>query len=326
MGLSDTALQGHDPAAPPWPRVAVLGAGAVGCYFGAMLARAGAPVTLIGRAPHVHAIERDGLRLAGVQVHEQVRLAASADIAAASGAQWVLFCVKSPDTPVAARSLAPQLSSGAVVLSLQNGVDNVEHLRALLPQAVVVPAVVYVAAAMSGPGQLTHTGRGDLVIGASAQQPLPHAQLQNIADTLGLAGIPCRVSDNIDGELWAKLLLNCAYNAISAVGRAEYARIVAVDEVRELMGDAVSEVLAVAQASGVHLPAGDWLATAYRLAGTMPQATSSTAQDIARGKRTEIDHLNGFIAARGRALGVPTPINRAMHALVKLLERAGGPS
>ncbi|AHG93028.1 2-dehydropantoate 2-reductase (plasmid) [Gemmatirosa kalamazoonensis] len=297
----------------PWPRVGVLGAGAVGCYYGGMLARAGAPVVLVGRPAHVDVIAAEGLMLERGGVPERVRVAAATDDVAVLGAcDVVLVCVKTSDTEDAARALARHLRDGAVVLSLQNGVDNVDRMRAAAGIAAL-PVVVYVAAAMTGPGRVRHTGRGDLVIGES-----PRAR--DLAALFARADVPCRVSDNVIGELWAKLAMNCAYNAISALTRARYARITAYEGTRAVMRAAVTELVAVAQADGVRLPDVDLVDAALRLADGMPDATSSTAQDVARGKRTEIDALNGHVAARGAALGVPTPVNATLHALVKLLE------
>ena len=306
-----------------WPRVAVMGAGAVGCYYGGMLARAGASVTLIGRAAHVDAIAAHGLRFDGLAFQETINLTASTRTDALVDAELILFCVKSTDTAAVGRDIAPLVKSTALILALQNGVDN--------PQAIahevacpVIPAVVYVACNMGGPGHVRHTGRGDLVIGAmrgAAHAPTTD-QVMRLAATLERAGVPCRVSANVEGELWGKLLINCTYNAISALGRARYKRLVALEDTRALMRAVVLEVLAVAEASGVTMPASDWTEVALGLADSMPEATSSTAQDLARGKRTEIDHLNGFLARRGAALGIDTPVNRTLHALVKLAEDA----
>jgi 2-dehydropantoate 2-reductase len=304
--------------------VAVVGAGAVGCYYGGMLARAGAPVTLIGRPVHVAAIEHDGLLLETTHFTERVPIAASTEIAAARGAELVLFCVKSTDTEATAQALAPHLSPAAFVLSMQNGVDNLERLRAHV-RGPAFAAVVYVAAAMAGPGHVRHTGRGDLVIGAIGPMGRQEARttLERVAGWMRRAQVGCVVSDNVEGELWAKLLINCAYNAISALGRARYRRIGASPAALRVMEDAVREVIAVAQAAGVRLPEGDLVEAACGISQSMAEATSSTAQDIARGRRTEIDHLNGYVVRRGEELGVATPVNRTLHALVKLLEEAG---
>ena len=139
----------------------------------------------------------------------------------------------------------------------------------------------------------------------------------------GKAGIPVRISDNVEGELWAKLVMNCAYNAISALIPVNYGRLIAMPEARSIMRDVVEEIQQVAAAKRIRIPGENLVESVYRLADTMPAATSSTAQDIARGRRTESDHLNGYIARQGEILGMPTAVNRTLHALVKLLETSG---
>ena len=136
------------------------------------------------------------------------------------------------------------------------------------------------------------------------------------------AGIPCRVSENIEADLWTKMIMNCAYNAISALGRAKYGRVVSNPWTRELMRLTAAEAVAIARAAGVQLPSTDMNAVVLQLAEAMSEATSSTAQDIARGNRTEIDSLNGYLVRRGAELGVATPFNQTLHALVKLLEES----
>lgn len=300
-----------------WPNVAVLGAGAVGCYFGGMLARAGAPVTLIGRPQHVEALTRDGLWLDTLHFQERVRVDASTDVQAVRDAAVVLLTVKTLDTESAARSLVPHLAPGAILLSMQNGVDNVERIRTAAGIDALA-AVVYVAAAMTAPGCVRHTGRGDLVVGDP--RGVRREEVGTVAALFKRAGVPCVVSNNIEAELWTKMAMNCAFNAVSALGRAKYGRIVQDAPTREVLRQAVEETAAVARASGVRLGDVDLVGAAYRLGEAMSGATSSTAQDIARGKRTEIDSLNGYAARRGAELGVPTPVNGTLHALVKLLE------
>ena len=298
-------------------RVAVLGAGAVGCYYGGMLARAGHPVTLIGRPVHVDAIRKSGLHFEALRFNEHVRLEASVEPAAVRGARLVLVCVKSTDSDEAAAQIAPHLEPDAVVVNLQNGVDNTERIQARLSQPVI-PAVVYVATEMAGPGHLRHHGRGDLVIGSLDNSP-PENFLLNIKEWFEQAGVPVAISDNVAGELWAKLVVNCAYNALSAISQLPYGEMIKGPGVRETMQTVVEETLAVAKASGVAMPP-DMLARTWKIAEAMPAQYSSTAQDLARGKRTEIDHLNGFVVRRGDELGIATPANRALYALVKLRE------
>src|SRR5687768_16831038 len=147
-------------------KVAVMGAGAVGCYYGGMLARAGHEVTLIARARHVAAVRKSGLRMQTALFDASFPVQASEEASGVRGAQLVLFSVKSPDTERAGAALAPHLEPDAVVLSLQNGVDNAERLAAVLGREVV-PAVVYAAVEMAGSGHVRHHGRGELVIGPS---------------------------------------------------------------------------------------------------------------------------------------------------------------
>lgn len=293
-------------------KVAVMGAGAVGCYFGAMLARHGHDVVLIGRPQHVEAIRNNG----GVKLDSKVftgviPIGAATEPAGVQGADVVLFCVKSGDTESAGRSMAPFLKDSATILSLQNGVDNPDRLQPLLRQSVV-PAAVYVATEMGGPGHVIHHGRGDLVIGASAAS-------ESIGAQLSAAAIPTKVSDRVIDQLWAKLVINCAYNALSAVAQLPYGRLFDVDGVREVMRNVVEECAAIADALGVALP-NDMYASVVALVSAMPNQYSSTAQDVARGRPSEIDFLNGYVVRKGTELNIPTPVNLTLHSMVKLKE------
>ncbi len=292
-------------------RIAVMGAGAVGCYYGGMLARAGHDVVLIGRPQHVEAIERHGLRLETLTFDEHVRLSASTKASAVRGAQLVLFCVKSTDTESGAAIIKPHLAPDAVVLSLQNGVENADRLHALLPQEVIA-AAVYVGVEMAGPGHVRHHGRGELVIERSKAS-------DDVARALIAADVPTDISDNVRGALWVKLITNCAYNALSAITQLPYGRLVKGEGMSAVLRDLVVECVEVAKADGVML-AGDVDDAVRKIAETAPGQYSSTAQDLARGKRSEIDYLNGFIVRRGEALGIATPANRLLHAVVKLIE------
>ncbi len=299
-------------------KVAVVGAGAVGSFFGAMLARAGHRVVLIARPAHVEAIAREGLRLDKGGSVESIRVEASADIAAAGDADLILFCVKSTDTETTAHALASHVAPGAVVLSLQNGVENASAIARIVGRTVV-PAVVYVATSMGGPGLVRHHGRGDLVIGALAGHS-DDSPLQALVDFFATGAVPVRISADVMAELWSKLMVNCAYNAISGLAQASYSALAALPEVRALQRAVVAEVVALAAAEGVDLPLARSLEAMEGIAGAMPAQLSSTAQDMARRKPSEIDHLNGFVVRRGRELGIATPANQALHALVKLVE------
>jgi len=297
-----------------------MGAGAVGSYFGGMLARAGARVTLIGRPKHVEAIRKDGLLLDTVTFKEYVAMNASTDPADVRDAQFILFCVKTLDTENAARAIAPHLSPDAIVISLQNGVDNVARIRAA-SGIDALPAVVYVAAALPEPGHVKHSGRGEWIVGdyagaASRSQNRP----ERVAEMCAAAGVPCHISTNIEVDQWTKMVMNCAGNAVTAIAQTSFAHVARNLDTREVLRTVINECVAVARAAGVALPDIDWTEKGLKNAETLGEATSSTAQDIARGKPTEIDSLNGYIVRRGKELGVPTPVNMTLFALIKLIE------
>lgn len=292
-------------------KIAVMGAGAVGCYFGGMLARGGHDVVLIARPAHVRAIEQHGLLLDTKTFKQHISVAASTEPRAVRGAQCVLFCVKSADTLEAAGLIAPHLEESAVVLSMQNGVDNAERARTVLRQTVV-PAVVYVATEMAGPGHVKHHGRGELVIG-------PSAQSENLATEFARAGVVVQVSKQVNSALWSKLIINCAYNALSAVTQLPYGRLIQGEGIETVMRAAVDEALAVAQASHVDVAPDIWQQV-LAISNTMASQASSTAQDLASGRRTEIDFLNGHVVRLGTQFGIATPVNQTLLSLVKTLE------
>ena len=304
--------------------VAVLGAGAVGSYYGAKLARSGIDVTLVGRPIHVEAIERDGLRVVEGGGEWRADVRAATDVSAASRADVVLVTVKTPDTTAAAAALARCVPPHARIVSLQNGVDNADRIGAALDNPVYA-AVVYVGVQMDGPGRVRHTGRGDLVIGvprAFATRGDSERDLRAIAAMFEASGIASPIDADIEAALWTKLTLNCAFNAISALGHSPYGRMVASPSVRGVMEAVVREAVAVARAAGATLDADGLVAATWKLAASMPDQYSSTAQDVQRGKATEIDALNGFVASRGAELSVDAAVNRTLHALVKLRETA----
>jgi len=234
---------------------------------------------------------------------------------AVRAAELVLFCVKTVDTETAAATIAPHLGAATIVVDLQNGVDNAERMRRVGVDPI--PAVVYVAAAIERPGEVKHRGRGDLVIGAAEHE----ADLARVAGWLGRAGIGCRIADDVHAELWLKLVVNSMMNAVSAITDAAYGERQPFAPSWQIAVDVATEAVAVATAEGVPLVLAEVVETARAIAVSIGDATSSTQQDIANRRPTEIDALNGYIVARGRELGIATPVNRMLCALVQQRER-----
>lgn len=293
-------------------QVAVIGAGAVGCYYGGLLLKAGHDVTFIGRQPHVDAINAHGLLLDMQGFKGHLPAKAAVDTTALAAPDLVLVCVKSADTEAAGRSFTDHLRPDTSVLSLQNGVDNAQRLSAVTGHPVI-PAVVYVGSGMAGPGHVRHHGGGGLAIGAA---PASEA----LAQALNAAGIRTTIADDIETTLWSKLVINCAFNALSAVAGIAYGPMMEVEGARDVIASAVQEAASVARASGVAMP-DDLAAQILKIPASMPNQTSSTAQDLSRGKPSEIDFLNGHVVRKGAELGIPTPTNQALQVMVKLAER-----
>jgi len=315
------------PAPPkhPWPRVGVMGAGAIGCLYGAWLSRAGASVAVVARARHVAAIRESGLRATGTSFDFRIPVSASTDPEILEGCDLILFSTKTRDTEEAARLARPFLAPEALVLCFQNGVDGTERLSTLLPNPVF-PAALVVSCFMAGPGHVHHNGRGDVVIGEwfpeHPEVVARRARLRDLAATFERAGIKSEVADDIRVTLWTKLAMNCAYNALSALGRARYERLVRTEASRVLMRQVVEELVAVGRADGVALDFETVLKQVMDLAQGFPAAISSTAQDIASRRGTEIADLNGSVVRRGKAMGVATPLNEVLERLVRVLEEA----
>lgn len=301
-----------------------MGAGAVGMFLAARLARAGTPVIAVARPRHVEAVAAHGLQVTSVEGPFVAHPGVSADPHVLRGCDVVLVCVKTGDTDATAVLLDEVLDAETLVVSVQNGVDNAWRLRERL--AAVVPAVVYVSAEMTGPGALRHNGGGRLIVGAplcdDAARPAALARLAALSQALQGANVPCQTADDVRVDLWTKLTANCAYNAISALSGQRYGRLAGDDGVQAVMHLVTDEIAAVAAADGVPVTRTSLGEAVAAIARVMPQALSSTAQDLQAGRRTEIDDLNGFVVRRGATLGVPTPVNRTLQALVKFAERA----
>jgi 2-dehydropantoate 2-reductase len=294
-------------------RIAVMGAGAVGCYFGALLHRAGHEVVLVGRQGLVDAVRARGLRLQAEGIDELLPLQADTSPAAVAHAGLVLFCVKSGDTEIAGASMAPFLAPDCILLNMQNGVDNATRLSKVLGRETV-PVAVYVAVGMAAPGHVVHYGRCELVLG-------PMTGSDAAASLLNAAGIPSSVTPLVHDALWTKLAINCAYNALSALTQVPYGELVRRPGILPTMHGVVEECRAVAKAVGVSLPDSlhdDTVAISRTMAGQL----SSTARDVARGRRSEIDFINGYVVREGERLGIATPLNRLLHSLVRVKDDA----
>ena len=297
-------------------RVLVVGAGGVGGYFGARLARAGTPVTFLARGAHLEAMRRDGLRVrSAVDGEWTVAVDAVGDVAGRPPNDVVLFCVKSFDTETAALAIRPVVGPDTAVVSLQNGVDNEETLDRILGRGHAVGGVAYVFATVASPGVIAHSLAGRIVMGELDGRP--SGRLEPLRSALTAAGVPADVVGDIRRALWEKYLLISAQAGTTALTRAPIGVIRAVPETWRMYRMIVEELAAVAQAAGVPLTDGvtDSILTAAE--GLAPEALSSLYHDLVQGRRLELEALHGHAVRLGQRLGVPTPTVLAVYAALK---------
>ncbi|MEO8604543.1 MAG: ketopantoate reductase family protein [bacterium] len=313
-------------------RVLIAGAGALGSVFGGFLRRAGDDVTLLGRAAHVDVVARHGLHLDGLWgAHHVTGFTCVSDAARLDGHfDAILLPVKAPDTAVMARAVAPHLAAGGVMLSLQNGLGNVEAIEAVVGAERTLGARVIFGATVTAPGHALVTVFADpTAIGSldASADAAREATAQAWATRLAAAGVPSVYTDRLPARLWAKVFYSAALNPLGALLRVHYGALPERPATRAVVDAVLDEAFAVAAADGVDLPWHN--ADAYRdeFYGRLVPATydhrSSMLQDLARGRRTEIDAISGEIARRGQLHGIATPVNEALSWLIHAVEDRG---
>lgn len=297
-------------------RIAVMGSGGVGGYFGGLLARAGADVTLIARGAHLAAMRERGLAVRSAVGDFVTPVRATDDPASVGRVELLLFAVKGYDTEEAAERCRPLVGEGTSVLCLQNGVDNEEKLAALLGPQAVLGGVVHILSGLAEPGVIAQTGGPRTIrFGEMGGERTP--RLESIRAALAAAGIQVAVTDRIRVELWEKFVFICAQGGITALTRLGIGEILACPETARLYREVMEEIARVGRGSGVPLTeesVGRGLAFARSLA---PSMRSSLADDLERGRRLEVESLPGAVVRYGAAAGVPTPLNSMIYACLR---------
>jgi len=300
-------------------RIAIVGAGAMGSLFGGLLAEAGEDVVLVDVwEEHMRAINERGLRIRGVSGDRVVRVKATTKHAEVGVVDLVLLQVKSYATEKAIRDALPMVGERTVVLTLQNGLGNVEKIAAVVGRERVLAGTTAHGATVLGPGEIYHAGRGPTVIGEVDGRITD--RVKAIAELFNRAGIETEVTDNIMGAVWTKMLANVAINALTAITGLYNGELLELEETKAVMLKAVDEAVAVAKAMGIKLLVEDPHEFVLGIARATATNKSSMLQDVERGRRTEIDAINGMIVHYGRELGIPTPVNEALVAAVKGIE------
>lgn len=305
-------------------KAAILGAGAMGCLYGGMLAEAGNEVVLVDIwKDHIDTVNRDGLKIERAGVTRVVKnIRGVTDAADAGEVDLVLVFVKADMTSQAAQGAKPLIGASSAVLTLQNGLGNAEALCTVFGASRVTAGTTGHGSTMLAPGYIRHAGEGDTVIGELDGNI--SERIQTLASLFENAGISTKISENVVGLIWTKLLVNVGINALTAVTGLKNGRLLDFAETDELLAAAVEEASAVAREKGIRLETEDPVGHTRAIAKKTADNRSSMLQDILAKRRTEISVINGAVAAEGERLGVPVPVNKVLTSLVLVKQSTYG--
>lgn len=301
-------------------RIAIIGAGAVGGYYGALLSRAGADVSFVARGAHRDAIRANGLQIVGsVQGDFTVRLPAEDNPAAIGPVDVVMLTVKTYDNASAFPLIAPLLGPDTCVLTLQNGVDSANDLAGVIGESRVIAGPTYVATAIEAPGVIRQTGSHRRIVFGEVFNPSSSVspRVRDLAELMVAADIHAEPVADARIPLWEKFIYLAPFAAFTGAARKPIGAIWGDEHARATFMEAVGEVERVARATGVDVAADirDRIAT---YTGGIPASTrSSLLIDLQAGKRIEVESLPGSVVRRGLEVGVPTPIMRGLYAVLR---------
>jgi 2-dehydropantoate 2-reductase len=298
-------------------RFLVVGPGAMGCLFAARLKKAEQEVTLLDyRSDRADLIRSQGIRVEGVGGEFTVQVPATTG-ETPDTPDAVLICVKANQTRQAAEGLKGWISPDAAVVTLQNGVGNLETLEAVFGRGRVLGGVTAEGATLLGPGHIRHAGRGDTIIG-----PESFALTERIVEAFNNAGFSARAVENARDLIWGKLIINVGINALTAITRLKNGRLPEIRGTKTVLEGAVQEAVAVARAKGITLPYPDPVGRVTEVCGATAENIASMLQDVLKQRATEVPFINGAIVEEGKKLGIPTPVNHTLTCLVQAIEES----
>lgn len=300
--------------------ITIVGPGALGCFLGVMLARRNHDVLMFDhKLERVEHIRENGIRLEGDD--KRYSVGASTDPKDASKSDLVLICVKAYNTKAAVAPLASTLADGSArILTLQNGIGNIELLVDAFGEERVWGGITSQGATALGPGYARHAGRGDTIIGAFKPEN-EKKRLDDVAGIFNDAGMPTRIEENVQSVIWSKLIINVGINALTAITRLRNGELLKHPETELLMKQVVEEAVALSEARGVKLVFDNPLERVRNVAECTAGNISSMLQDVNAKRKTEIDQINGAVAQYGMEMGVPATVNQALTNIVKTIEK-----
>jgi len=310
-------------------KILIVGAGAIGGYFGACLCRAGLDVTFLVRRNTYIKIAKDGLSVKSYLGDFMVRPPLIQNVSEIPFADLIILSVKCYDLQEVLEQIAPLVEKGATVLTLQNGVDSEERASAYFKQDCVVAGVVYITSRLAEPGLIEHFRRGTISLGERSGEKSDRAT--KIHALISQSKIPCRLTHQIMKEKWEKLCWNATFNPLSVILDQPLSLVLKSTDLLGLVREAVREIIMVAAAEGIALHS-DIAEDTITATVALQDHYTSMYEDYKNGNQTEIEHLNGDIVRRGEKHGVPTPTHKTLYSLIKglevkrqhLVERGGG--
>ena len=295
----------------------VVGPGAMGCLFAARLSKAGFDVTLLDYVvERAEKITEQGIMVQGVTGQYSVKVpTVTEDIP--STPDLVLICVKSYKTRQASETIKPGLPPEAMVVTLQNGLGNVEILEQVFGKDRILGGVTSEGATLLGPGNIRHAGQGETIIGPGGD---PDSPAEKLVSAFNEAGFKTKSIDSVKDLIWGKLIINVGINALTAITRLKNGRLPETRGTRLIMEEAVKEAVAVAEAKNIQLPYPDPLSRVMEVCEATAGNIASMLQDVLKETETEVDAINGAIVREGEALGISTPVNRTLTSLVHAIQ------
>ena len=295
------------------PHLLIVGAGAMGCLFAARLKRAGFQITVLEKVQEtVDRISMEGITVEGISGHCGVKVHAYSGHAPHQP-DLVIICVKSYDTREASETLRPWLNPDAPILTLQNGVGNIEILQELFGKGRVLGGVTAEGATVLAPGKIRHAGQGETIVGGGKAAG-------EIVSVFEKAGFNSRAVEDINPYIWGKLIINVGINALAAITRLNNGRLPELKGTRSIIEEAVSEAVTIIKAKNIGIPYPDPVGRVVDVCKATAGNVASMLQDVLNKKRTEIDSINGAIVREGAALGIPTPVNSTLTSLVQAIQ------
>lgn len=303
-------------------KILIIGPGAMGCLFAAFLSKTQEVILFDKDCKRAEIINGQGIIVEGISGNWQAKIKVTADASNISGIDLILICVKSYNTKEAINQAKPCIAEQTLVLTLQNGLGNTEVIGEVVGQDKVLGGVTNQGATLLADGHIRHAGKGETVIGR-IDGKIP-VELRAIREAFNKVGLETRISRDIKGLIWSKLIINVGINALTAITKLNNGRLLEFEGTARILRDAVTEAVKIAKKKRIKLIYDDPLAKVEAVCEATATNVSSMLQDILKKKKTEIDFINGVIVRQGQSLGIATPVNSVLVDLIKTIEASYG--